>query len=421
MRVLQQARLQPFDTKRSLELLSPTNTMVTMQQPLALDALAAHGLSNSTATTIQKIQAIQDFISRNSPHPYRYLHPDGSTANLEILTGTGKGWADVNALPSATGQRIDTDNQFWLGYGRNAKVCLDLQFGTVNLNNGTRASDSINLTKTSAGRYKMTNFATYKFMQCTQQLSMCCLLLASLGIVATNISTTGHDPAMAWVPELGKWVYFCATYNEMYRLDGAGNPLSPLELITYSRQAAALIAGGNAAGGAAIFARLIPFKPAGPTWDTQVWTDPTQPHANYYADYHTSGQVTFVSHLSQIPLLIGPTVSNRSCVLDDSGVLDASSTAFSDQTYYTRAHKAVLYPDLGAAFRKSDVDPVSGNTYISLSNNWPGFAKYQKRINGGAWVDFTVSTETLAAGTGVVDYRPVDANGGFGMWASIEV
>src|SRR5207244_9046484 len=95
------------------------------------DILAGYG---NPTTNLDRARAIRDWLSRTAVHPYRRLHPEGSTSNLSVLP-LGKTWADVN--PVSMG-KINNDTQFWGVVGLNGYAMLDRLLGTLEPATGRR-------------------------------------------------------------------------------------------------------------------------------------------------------------------------------------------------------------------------------------------------------------------------------------------
>lgn len=405
MQIIQQARLQKFEARRSFNPLNLSDPKVLALRPLAIEFLTAHGLT-TTSPKISQVQAVVDSVARHTVHPYQPFHQNGNaTSNLDVLATVAQTWAQMLTI-AGTNSRADNDNAYWGGFYRDGYTMLNLLFGTVNDADGTRANDGM-LNKISAGRYRIKDTTTFRFMQCSQQNSVLGALLGALGFQTMLVTTTGHDPMCVWIPELGKWAWACSTYNEMLQLDNNGIPLSPLELFTLS------------AGGAAQRARVNPMKIAGPSWDSAVYIDPAQPNSTYFFDGHPLGQRVLAGYMDSRALLPGFTGADRNVVLDTPGLLDAGMAPLRFPSFI-RTTIDVLYPDLGAGFQRADQAPT-GEMAVRLVNNWPAFSKYRKRVNGGAWADFLSAAEVLPAGTGLVEYSPVDTQGYAGMSAILRV
>lgn len=405
MKILQQARLRKFEARRSFNPLVLSDARVVALRFLATDFLTAHGLTVASPS-IAKIGAVVDSVARYTIHPYQPFHMGASNAssNLDVLVGTAQTtWAGIISN-IWVGTRTVTDNTYWGTLYRDGFTMANVLFGTVTLATGVRANDGM-LAQISAGRYRIKDLTTFKFMQCSQQNSLLGALLGSLGYQTMLVSTTGHDTMCVWIPELSKWVWADSTYNEMLQKDGNGIPLSPFEVFRLS------------AGGSTQRARITPIKFTGPSWDSAVYIDPAQASCTYFMDGHPLGTRVLVSRLDSSALLPGFVQPDRAVVLDTPGLQDASSVPFQGASFI-RSPLSVVYPDLGAGFRRV-ITYAEGDTLIALDNNWPATTKYQRRVNGGAWVDFPSAAELLPDNTGTVEYRPVDAQGFIGSSAVI--
>ncbi|HUL49026.1 MAG TPA: Ig-like domain-containing protein, partial [Gemmatimonadales bacterium] len=89
-----------------------SNPLILALRPLVSDILAAYG---NPTSSLDRARALRDWVSRTAVHPYRALHPNGSTSNLSVLP-PGKTWADANAAASP---KIDQDTKFWGSVGLN--------------------------------------------------------------------------------------------------------------------------------------------------------------------------------------------------------------------------------------------------------------------------------------------------------------
>src|SRR5204862_3989792 len=167
-------------------------------------------------------------------HPYRPLHPSGSTSNLTVLP-PGTAWADVNPISMS---KIDGDTQYWGAVGMNGYTMLERLLGTLDPTTGVRADDGM-MVHVAGARYQIRDLQSYRYPICTFQVIMLNALWAAAGLQGMLISTVDHDPAAVFIPELGRWAYEDPTFNEEYLLDGSGDPFSPVDLLTYSSAGAA--------------------------------------------------------------------------------------------------------------------------------------------------------------------------------------
>ncbi len=243
-----------------------TNPLILALRPLLGDIFAAYG---SPTTSLGRARAIRDWVARTAVHPYPPFHPNGSTTNLGVLP-PGSTWADVNALPSS--KFFNVDNPYWWGVGYNGYAMLDRLLGTLDPATGLRADDGM-MVHVGGARYQIRDIQSYHYTLCTFQAIIASTLWGAAGLHGMLISTASHDPAAVFIPELGKWVYEDPTYNDEYTLDGTGDPLSPVDLLTISS--------------AGEVTRLRPTKFSGPSFDPQVY-NPSHP---YISDGHPNGFV----------------------------------------------------------------------------------------------------------------------------------
>src|SRR5207302_4192805 len=203
------------------------NPLILALRPLVTDILAAYG---NPTTNLDRARAIRDWLARTAVHPHPPLHPDASTSNLGVLP-PGKTWADVNAVSHSP--KIDADQQYWWGVGYDGYAMLDRLLGTLDPVTGVRADDGM-MVLVQGARYRIRDVASYNYTLCTFQAIMLGALWEAAGLQGMLISTVDHDPSTVFIPELGRWVYEDPTFNEEYLLDGTGDPLSPVDLLTLS-------------------------------------------------------------------------------------------------------------------------------------------------------------------------------------------
>jgi hypothetical protein len=358
-------------------------------RPLVADILAAYG---NPSTNLDRARAIRDWVARTAIHPDPLLHADGSTRNLSVLPA-GSSWSDVNALPHA---KTFADRDYWMSVGYDGYAMLNRLLGTLDPSTGQRADDGF-MVRVAGARYRIRDVASNRYVLCTFQGIMLNALWAAAGLHGMLISTIDHDPAAVFIPELGRWVYEDPTYNEEYLLDGAGDALSPTEVLAVSSAGE-----GN---------RLRAEKLPGPTFDPEVYVQT----ATYINVGHPDGMVIMGSQLNG--RVVGMGGWNVRLVQIDVPRL-ASQPLFNDTLTYARVSDVVAFPKLAPV-----VDALSGQDsvyVVELASTMPNHQRFERRLDGQTWE--TVSAiDVLPVGAARVEYRSVDAVGSTSASAVVHV
>ncbi len=366
-----------------------TNPSILALRPLVRDILAAYG---NPTSDLERARVLRDWLSRTAVHPYRALHPDGSTSNLSVLP-LGTTWADAN---TAGNSKVNLDSQFWGAVGMDGYAMLDRLLGTLDPATGRRADDGM-MAEVEGARYRIRDLATYHYVLCSYQDIMLNALWAAAGLHGMLISTVGHDPAAVFIPELGRWIYEDPEFNEEYLLDGVGEPLSPTELLTRS--------GAGEAG------RLRATKHLGPTFDPEVYIA-TEAYINAS---QPGGYLIMGSQLNNRVVGIGGWPM-RYVQIDVPQL--AQEVPFNDSIAFARVTPEVAFPTLGPVV----VDlRVEDSVYVvQLSSTFPNHQRFERRFDGLNWE--TVSdVDVLPVGATKVEYRSVDAGGSVSTSAVLDV
>ena len=353
------------------------------------DILAAYG---NPTTNLARARAIRDWLARTAIHPHPPLHPDGSTSNLGVLP-PGATWADVNAVSHSP--KIDADQQYWWGVGYDGYAMLDRLLGTLDPVTGVRADDGM-MVLVQGARYRIRDVASYHYTLCTFQAIMLGALWEAAGLQGMLISTVDHDPSTVFIPELGRWVYEDPTFNEEYLLDGTGDPLSPVDLLTLSSNGQA--------------SRLRPTKVNGPSFDPEVYI----PTASYVGQ-HPNGMVIMGSQLNNRVVGIGAWPTRLVQINVPQLALEP---AFNDPVNYDPVSADVAFPRLGVVAQQLQ---VHDSVYVvQLSSTFPNAQRLERRLNGGSWQS-VAGLDVLPVGQCRVEYRSLDAGGNVSATAAFDV
>src|SRR5205807_613182 len=95
-------------------------------------------------------------------------------------------------------------------------------------------ADDGTMSQVVGARFRIRDIRSYHYTLCSYQAIIANALWAAAGLHSIRAATLDHDPAAVFIPELGKWVYEDPTFDDDYLLDGTGEPLSPVELLTLS-------------------------------------------------------------------------------------------------------------------------------------------------------------------------------------------
>ncbi len=338
-------------------------------KPFSAAILAAGGVA-ATAPSIDRMRAIVGWFAQHAIHPSSYLHPNGTTLNTGSLP-SGETWATFNAAFD-NGTATTRDQAYWYGLYPNGVVMLQRLIGTV-ANDGTITDDGM-LTEAS-GQWRIRNFANYRAPQCTLQCKMAQVVLAAQGILAVDISMTGHDPMMAYESETGRWLYIDPTFGEMQLVDDVRQ--TPFDLLMISLAGDKTeIAGEKLPGAAYIPASYFPDSANGTRFMT-IYTAPR------WATSGVSDRVPY--HFGSLPSL-SPT-TERAATTDE------------------------LMPELGCGF--AGVKRLQGVIEARLVSNWPGHTGFSRSLDGG--VTWAACSSTDYADGLLLQYRSVDASGYTGL------
>ena len=359
-------------------------------------------------TDLDVARCLRDWIARTAIHPYYYFHlqiPAG-TGNETLAPGLER--EDLLALDRDS-NRQDADSQHWAAYNHNGyRMLCDL----LGLDVYTGAyTGTGQMSRVSAGHWQMNDFDSYHFALCSYQQSMLQVLMAAAGLHAMLISTVGHDPGATWIPSLGKWIYNDPTYNEVYTLDGVGDPLSPTELM-------AVTAAGEL-GRLTISKTLTSGGRLAPTWATGEYITSANPACTYLTDYHPAGYVIMGSLLSNANRWseTGPGGSILLCMIDVPARLNYYP--FNNETTYPPCKPYEAFPHLGCAIVGITPDPA-GEVSVELATGQPHAASFEQRIDGGSWTT-CAAVHTVSSGSGPIQYRSLDGGGRPSSVASLSV
>jgi hypothetical protein len=362
-------------------------------RPLVQAILADYG---SPTTNLGRARALRDWLARTAIHPHPPFHQDTSTSNIAVLP-SGKTWADVNNLIIHTYQdsMVTASNTYWWAVGYDGYAMLDRLLGTLDPATGLRADDGM-MVHVEGARYRIRSIESYHFPMCTFQAIMLNALWAAAGLHGMQISTLNHDPAAVFIPELGRWVYEDPTFNEEYLLDGAGDPLSPDQIL-------ALSSTGQAS-------RLRATKGVHPGSDPQTYiADHT------YITEHPDGMVIMGSQLNSRVVGIGgwPT---RLVQIDVPRL--AEESPYNNTLSYPRVSAQDAFPTLGPTI--AEVRSVDSVFVVQLSSTFPSHERFQRRIGDGVWEDVS-SSNVLPVGASRVAFRSVDSTGNASASALLDV
>jgi len=371
------------------------NPSILALRPLVAGVFAAYG---NPTTNLDRARALRDWVARTAVHPYAPLHPDGSTSNLSVLS-SGTSWADVNLASMA---KIDEDANYWGGVGMNGYAMLDRLLGTLDPVTGQRADDGM-MTLVEGARYRIRDVASYHYVLCSYQDIILNALWAAAGLQGMLISTIGHDPAAVFIPELGRWVYEDPEWDEEYLLDGAGEPLSPADLLALS----------SAGQGW----RLHAAKLNGPSFDPETYVA----NGTYTNEGHSDG---FRIMGSQLYNSVVETVAAGSgswpvrYVQIDVPQLAFAPEPFNDPVQYARVTADEAFPTLGVVVQGSQVE--DSVFVVSLSSTFPNYTHFERRANGGPWTPVS-DVDVLPVGACTIEYRSVDSAGNTSAGAVLNV
>ncbi len=368
------------------------NPLILALRPLVNDILAAYG---NPTTNLARARAIRDWVARTSVSPDPAVHPDGSTSNLSVLPPAAT-WADVNRVLSP--QEWDADRTYWDAYmpSYEGYLMLDGLLGTLDPTTGRRADDGL-MVHVEGALYRIRDIQSYHYTLCTYQALIVKALWAAAGLQGMTATTLDHDPAVVFIPELGRWVYEDPTMSEEYLLDGTGEPLSPVDLLTLSTNGQA--------------ARLRATKLSGPNFDPQPYIA-----GRSYMNVHPEGMVIMGSQLYN--RAVGQRGWGGRFVQIDVPRLATAPAPLNDPTVYDRVSASDAFPVLGVNVQQLTVED---SVYVvTLSSTYPSHDHFERRINGGAW-DRDTNLNVLPVGVCRLEYRSVDALGNISASAVLDV
>lgn len=378
--------------------LTLTAAQITSVRALFDPILARYGVDTSaSAPRLPISRAVRDAIARLLMHPSPPLHPDGSTGGLQSLPA-GVTMAQFNAAMNLTtnGQnKAVVDNQ-WFNDNINLDGWKMLQhfFGT----NFDGADGT--LTRVEAGRWRIFTITPgaareYRAPQCSWQHAAAFVVLRAYDIHSTMCSTVGHDGKMDYLPEIGGWTWQDCTYNEEIVLDGGVRPLSPMELHTLS------VAGQTG--------RLTGVGIAGPDYDPAPYLVHVRATDSTY--FNTTGNhpngMNVIGSMMGVGGNIGLPVSQQRArhVQVWSAGLQTDPTYGGNPAGYPRVMPEVAFPDLGVGvseYTEVGREVATQAVTISLAQTVPG--QLRRRVNSGAWQNWSNAGDTIPAGTGTVEY-----------------
>jgi hypothetical protein len=272
---------------------------------------------------------------------------------------------------------------------------LDRLLGTLDTTTGIRADDGM-MVHIGGARYRIRDIEAYHYPICTFQAIMLNALWAAAGLQGMLSSTIDHDPAAVFIADLNKWVYEDPTFNEEYALDGAGDPLSPIELLQSSST-------GDAA-------RLRPRKMAGPIVDPEPYS------ANHaYVDEHPAGMTIMGSQLNN--RVVGVGGWSTRLVQIDVPQLASSPLPYSNPNSYAPVPARYAFPVLGAVI--DGVEVQDSVFVVHLSSTFPVHARFERRL-GAAWGTVS-SVDVLPVGQCRVEYRSIDSQGNYSATTIVDV
>jgi hypothetical protein len=369
-----------------------TNPLILALRPLTADILAAYG---NPTTNLGRARAIRDWVARTAIILDPAIHPDGSTSNLSVLP-PGTSWADVNGLYSP--EKWVEDWMYWDGQFYEGYAMLDRLLGTLDPGTGQRADDGM-MEHVAGARYRIRDVQSYHYLLCTYQAIVATVLWEAVGLHAMRAAVLDHDPAAVFLPDLGRWVYEDATFDEDYLLDGEGAPLSPVNLLTLSTNGEA--------------DRLTATKLPGPTFDPQVYAESW----TYMKAGHPNGMVIMGAQLYNRAVGARGQWAGRYVQIDVPALVNAPPP-YSDPSVYARGTASEAFPGLGVVVQGV---PEQDSVYvIQLSSTFPNHQHFERRWNGGGW-ESTPSVDVLPVGQCKVEYRSVDAVGNVGASAFLDV
>ncbi len=353
-------------------------------RPLVAEILAAYG---NPTSNLERARALRDWVARTAIYPDVWVRPGHTTSNLSVLP-VGKTWSDVNEVISP--EEWYEDNLFWGDQNWDGYTMLDRLLGTLDQSTGRRAEDGM-MEYVGGARYRIRDIESYHYTACTYQAIILNALWGAAGLHGMLASVLDHDPSAVFIPELGRWVYEDATFNEDYLLDGQGEPLSPTDLLAVSTAGEA--------------GRLHPAKIPGPNFDPPVYMT-----LRTYRDAgHPEGMIIMGSGLSKL---------RDRFVQIDVPALASVPAPWSDPNRFARATASEAFPTLGPVV--NDVRMEDSVFVVQLSSTFPYHHHYERRLAGQSW-ESVGDSDVLPVGATKVEYRSVDAVGNISASAVLDV
>lgn len=404
------ALLTPHRITRPTERLRYTAADLEGSFAMRLRWLAAEVLSGypDATTDLDVARCLRDWIARTAVHPYSLFHSHIPAGQGNETLPPGVERVDLTFLDKDN-DRIQQDSAYWAAYNHNGYGMLCALLG-LDAATGVYTGEGF-MVRVAPGYWRIRDVATFPFVLCSYQQSMLQMLLAAAGLHGMLITTYGHDPGATWVPSLGKWIMNDPTYNDTYLLDGTGAPLSPVELLNATTTGALhrlqvskiLTASGRVA----------------PTWADGVYIDPTAPGCTYLSDSHPSGFVIMGAQLNNSDRWSEAQVGGaiRLCLIDGSA--RHRIVPFGDEITYAPCAPYEAFPYLGCAVVNLEVLPTD-EISVHLETAQPHAQGYEVSIDGAMWIHCP-QVHTVAAGSGLVQYRSVDHGGRPSSTASISM
>jgi hypothetical protein len=369
------------------------NPSILALRPLVADILADYG---NPTSSLDRARAIRDWVARTAIYPDSWVRPDTTTSNLSVLP-LGKTWQDANQVMRTPG-RWDLDATYWRQFYADGYLVLNKLLGTLDQATGQRANDGM-MEHVAGSRYRIRDIESYHYLACSFQAFIVNTLWAAAGLHGMIVSVVSHDPTAVFIPEMGRWVYEDASYNNEYLLDGVGEPLSPLQLLAVST------AGQSG--------RLRAVKTRGPDFDPAVY-----PSTRAYTDngMHPEGMI-----------IVGPGLYRRwvgyagfpmHYVAVDVPALSTVIDPWGDPNVFTPVSAEVAFPMLAPTIDSVAVE--DSVQVVHLGSTFPGHVRYERRIGGGAW-ETVGDTDVLPIGASRVEYRSVDSVGSVSASAVLDV
>lgn len=234
-------------------------------KPLVEEIYASYDI-NADSQPLQRTRALRDWVARNMVHPDSRFHPNGSTADVQVLP-EGASWDDVNAI--LTANRTETGQVFWEQFHYDGYAMLDALLGTLDPATGERQGNGM-MEPVEPGRFRIRDLNAFRYPFCTYQVAVLQVLWAAAGFRSVALSTDGHDPVAVLVPGYG-WLYSDPTFNEEFRLGVDGPPLAPVDVLRLATEGHRLV--------------IHSFKDIGPGRSGPVWDNRQYPpkSATYFA------------------------------------------------------------------------------------------------------------------------------------------